>query len=225
VASTQPAAFANVVNLRPADMPGFTATPNKAGSNQVAGGTATTACLGIGTPGTNTVGFHTDGFQRGNGLLRELVASYVTVWSTAGAVRNEFQGITRAIHSPEASRCLIRAFKQATGAKIPNGRVSAVKVRLTPVALGSVAGTYGNFGLSLSTTATYSSSLPVGAHPLRVTGSTYLDLLGVAVGRAEVELAALSVDRPFPSASEARLFSLLVSRAISASHEYPAMDQ
>jgi hypothetical protein len=49
----------------------------------------------------------------------------------------------------------------------------------------------------------------------------HLDALGFEVGRAEVGLITAAVGAPVPSDLEARLFSTLVSRSLSASEAYP----
>jgi hypothetical protein len=51
----------------------------------------------------------------------------------------------------------------------------------------------------------------------------HLDVLAFAVGRGEVTLTVITLGQPFPAEREARLFSLLVSRAVAARHEYRAI--
>ena len=51
----------------------------------------------------------------------------------------------------------------------------------------------------------------------------YLDALAFNVGRAQVSLETSGKSRPFPANDEARLLSLLVSRALSARQAVPAI--
>ena len=51
----------------------------------------------------------------------------------------------------------------------------------------------------------------------------YLDGLAFGVGRAVVSLGTISFGHAFPAAPEARLYSLLISRATAAARRYPAV--
>jgi hypothetical protein len=58
-----------------------------------------------------------------------------------------------------------------------------------------------------------------------VPGVFYIDSLNFIVGRASVGLNTMTFGEPFPSEREASLFSLLVTRALNASHRSPAISQ
>jgi hypothetical protein len=50
--------------------------------------------------------------------------------------------------------------------------------------------------------------------------SLHLEVLAFAVGRGEVTLTTIALGQPFPPEREARLFALMVSRALAAQHEF-----
>jgi hypothetical protein len=53
--------------------------------------------------------------------------------------------------------------------------------------------------------------------------SLHLEVLAFAIGRGEVTLTTITLGQPFAPEREARLFALLVSRAVGARHEYRAI--
>jgi hypothetical protein len=84
-------------------------------------------------------------------------------------------------------------------------------------------GTAGGFGTSVSVNVAYIVSAK-GRHA-RIDTSLGLDILAFAVGRAEVTFNTRDFSEQFPAELESRLFSLLVSRAVTASHEFPAIEK
>jgi hypothetical protein len=111
---------------------------------------------------------------------------------------------------------------------IPTSRGATVRVvvgdlKVAPIALGSApAGTDGGFGLSLNMALTYIASYR--GRMVTVPSSLHLELLAFLVGRGEVTLSTETLGESFPPELEAKLFSLLVSRAVAVRQQYPAVN-
>ena len=58
----------------------------------------------------------------------------------------------------------------------------------------------------------------------RVPLSLYLETQVLAIGRAQIALSVLSLNKAFPSRLESRLYGLIVSRAVSGASQFSALE-
>jgi hypothetical protein len=235
-AHAQYAGFARAVNLQSRDVPGFIAKPKptkrvrshlkafEGGSQQYQ------RCFSVGRQTRSVLKASSDKFTLGGsaGLHSESLGSEVEIAPTIAAAQHELKTIRRALSDPTAGRCLARAFDalgtqgQAIHVRSTTVRVTVGNLRLVPFDVGSVTrGTNGGFGFSLTMTVTYTAS--VRGRTRTVPTPLRLDVLAFVVGRGEVTLTTSTLGASFPPELEARLFSLLVSRALSARHVYPSV--
>lgn len=226
-------AFANAVNLRPADLPGF--TPNPKGAKQSKTGNAAfenesqyNACFAVQKTLKPVFKADSDAFKSGQVLRFEQASSTTRVMSSVAATRAEIARTRRAIESPSARRCLSRIFDGlgTNGRAVQHGartvRTTVGNLRLAPLDVASATrGTDGGVGLSISVTVTY--TLTQAGHSAIFPTTLYADELMFGVGRASVSLGSLGLNELFPAELEAHLFTQLIGRATSASHRYPAV--
>lgn len=152
-------------------------------------------------------------------------SSQVEIAPSIAAAQRELATIKKALGDPASGRCLARIFDrlgtQSQPIRTAKGtvRVTIGGLRLAPLQVGSVtAGTDGGLGFSLGMNVTYIVSAR--GRTVRVPTSLHIEVLAFAVGRGEVTLTTTTLGQPFPPEREARLFALLVSRAVAARHEY-----
>jgi hypothetical protein len=137
--------------------------------------------------------------RRGQELETEQITSAVTVLSNEGAVEREFA----LLGSPALRKCAARALTHNIDDKsICNARWGRVTVSKLPV---HAPGTDATFGIRIVAKL----NLPFS----EVSVPIYFDVLGFAMGRAEVALTATSITQPVPSSTEQELLALLLSRA------------
>ena len=231
----QYAAVAGAINLRPGDVPGFIGhkkhDKSRASVNNKAfeGEPQYKRCFGVGHQTKPVFKAPSDSFNQQERLSYKSVSSSVEVMPTIATVQQELAAIRKALDSARARQCLTRVFdrlgKQSQPTHLNGGtmRVTLGGMRLVPISLGSVKGTDGGVGMSLSTKLTYLFTLH--GHRLTVPTTMNIDSLAFAVGRAEVALTTTTIGPSFPPELEGRLFSLLVSRATAAAQRYPAIRQ
>jgi hypothetical protein len=232
--------FARAVNLRPGDVPGFVAEPRKRERlhlhNKAFEGSESQyrRCYANGKRGKPLPKFRSEKFARGGGLHSESVSSEIEIAPTLARARRELAVARSALSSPTSRRCLARAFDmlgaQNQAIQVGKGRVrgsiriTVGNLRITPLSLGSIThDTDGGFGSNVAMTVTYTVSAR--GRTVTVPTSLQLDALAVLVGRGEVTLSTVTLGGSFPSELEARLFSLLVSRAVAAGHAYPSIEK
>jgi hypothetical protein len=229
-AHAQYVAFARAVNLRPSDLPGFTASPKKREhwlhNKAFEGEGQYQRCLQF-KESKPLFKASSDNLQSGTGLSFAQASSGVEVMPSAARVRHDLRTITLAFRSPSIRGCLTRTF-DALGTQTRPGQLHALNVRVlvgrlrvTPIRTEAAAGTAGTFGVTLRLGVTYVFSAHGRTVPVPVT--FYVDVVGAGVGRAEITLTASSLNKPFDAQPEASLFALLTSRAASSSHTYPAI--
>jgi hypothetical protein len=232
-AGAQYAGFAHAVNLRPGDVPGFIAAPkkpkhvhlhNKAFEDEA----QYRRCFNIGKQTKAALKASSDKFTLGGGLHSQSVSSEVEIAPTIATTQRELKTTRRALSDPASRRCLARVFdalgSQSQAMQMRGGalRVTVGNLQLVPFQVDSVTrGTDGGFGLSLTMTVTYTAF--VRGRTLTIPAPLQLDVLAFAVGRGEVTLTTTTLGASFPPELEARLFSLLVSRARTASLAYPTI--
>jgi hypothetical protein len=226
-------AVASAVNLRPGDVPGFFARSKEPKSHisvhnkAFEGEGQYMRCFGVKHQTKPVFKAASDSFKFEEKLVYESVSSSVEVMPTIASVQHELETVRKTIDDAGTRQCLTGAFdalgtqSQATHVDGGTMRIALGGMRLAPVSLGTVNGTDASLGFSLSANLTY--LLTVRGRTLTVPTTMHIDALAFAVGRAEFELSTTTIGPAFPSALEARLFSLLVSRAVAAGGVYPAI--
>lgn len=192
-------AFAHAVNLRAADVPGFTVASPEHNHETTAEKHLEHEMLHcVATGGGKSVGeASSPEFKYEHGLLRVAVNSGVSVARSSAVAAEEL----RTIRSTHARRCLSHYLNLIFKGKAYQGATVAPVsiVSGTPRAPGAT----GSFGWGITTTVT--------AHTIKV--PIYIGIFGFTYGPAEVSLFTSAASAPFPAAAQRRLFSLLLQRA------------
>jgi hypothetical protein len=232
-AHKQYAEFANAVNLRADDVPGFVAEPNRREHGHVdnpalEGGTAFRRCFGRFPQSKPVFKGGSEKFKSGGGLASESVSSSVEVMRSATLADREMSLVRKVLASASDQACLSRLFDRLGSEGRPR-RVGAATLRitvgrlvLTPIPVGAPAsGSSPGAGLSITMNVTYHVSAR--GRVLAIPAALHLDALAIVVGRAEVTLSTITLGAAFPADMEAQLFSRLAARASNASHFYAAI--
>lgn len=197
----QAQAFARAVNLKAADVPGFSVSSEHAHEHETAAEKRLKPelrrCFGSAVVTKGVVEAGSGKFERSAGIASQSVSSEVTVAQTAALSAKELAAI-RGGHLPA---CLAHYFEQLLKSQDFHG--ASVGPVSTKQGSPPAPGMTGSFGLRFTATITL--------HGLRV--PFYVDILGFVDGPAEVSLDTFGIPRPFPGTAEERLFSLLVERA------------
>lgn len=199
---TQAATLARAVNLRSADLPGYASAPNPNTASSVAAGNQLARCTGGVTSNRQLVDVNSPLFSKGSTQSELQFSSNVVVLPLSSLVQRDLN----ALRSSRGQSCL-RSFVSST---LKQAASNGVKFGSATISRLSVPahGTSGTFGVRVTSTATEGAA--------RLT--FYVDLLGGAVGHAEVSLDVLGLSRPAPGSTEQHLFTLLVGRADAAKH-------
>jgi hypothetical protein len=193
-------AFASAVNLRAADVPGFTASEHHHQSGSARERRLEKQmlrCAGVSGSAHGIAEQSSKSFQLKHDILDLSVSSEVSVQSSAAAAS---RGLA-AIRSPHVRACFSRYLGQIfSGRRARGAAIGRVTIQSgTPPA----PGTSGSFGWRV--TASFD------VHGIKV--PIYLDFLGFVEGPSEVTLLSTGLLRPFPAAIQQQLYSLLLSRA------------
>jgi hypothetical protein len=234
--NSQFVAFATAINLRPQDMAGFIGKPKgtEHGSelmNSFTDKAQYERCLGVGKEAKPIFKRSSERFEASGGGFRYLSASSeVQVTRTSAIAEKELTTARRVFENPKKRGCLERAFDALLGGSHTTHtggrtlRITIGNTRVAPVQVGpAAAGTGGGFGTSFSLNVTYGFS--VRGRRFTVPGVFSVDSLNFILGRASVGLTTMAFGEPFPAEREARLLSLLDSRALDASRKSPAITQ
>jgi hypothetical protein len=192
-------AFARAVNLRSADVPGFTPSSKREGESVrekelQSGLRQCVGPLGFGGPLATA---QSPSFKLRRTILDLGVNSEVAVAPTPELAVRELAAIRGARIRQCFSNYLDRLLE---GQRKPGARLRPVSIASgTPPAPGA----NGSFGWRITATLT------VGRIPV----SLYVDILGFILGPARVTLVSSGVLRPFPAAIQQRLYALLLARA------------
>lgn len=228
-------AFARAVNLRPGDVPGFAAKPKKPEhfklhNKAFEGGAQYRRCLNTSKFPKAVLKEASDAFKAGRGLKIKLIHSQVEVAPTVAIAQHELSATRSVLGDRTVRDCLSRVFDRlgTESEPIQTGKVSVRivvgELSLAPLQVSSASGgTDGGFGLSMRMAITYVASFR--GRTLAFPTSLNLEVLAFLVGRGEVTLAAETLGEPISAEVVARLYSLLVSRAVAARHAYPALQQ
>ena len=195
----QAIAFAHAVNLTAADVPGFKVSSEHEHETAAEKRLEHEMLRCVGALGSNSHGIvemSSEEFERETNTGDESVQSEVSVARTPTLATRELAGIRGSHVRVCLSHYLNLLFKSH---KYHGAAVSPVSISQgTPPAPGAT----GSFAWRITTTITlHSVTIPV-----------YIDILGFVDGPAEVSLFTAGVSRPFPAATEERLFSLLLTR-------------
>jgi hypothetical protein len=137
--------------------------------------------------------------KRGQELEIERVTSSVSVLGSAQAVARQFALLS----SPPVRACLARVLAHSLDdRRIREAHWGHVSISRLPV---DAPGTSATVGLRVLT--------PLELPFSEVTVPFYEDVLGFAIGRAQVVLVAASATQPVPATTEQELLSLLLARA------------
>jgi hypothetical protein len=200
-AQAQAVAFADMVNLQPADVPGFEIArehkPHRESAGERRLNRELHACVGATGETSRLVEVSSREFERKGGLVSQSVSSQVTVDESPTLARKELGKLS----GGHLRSCLSSYFSQLLGHLTPHGtRVSGVN---TQYGSPPAPGTSGSFGLRITAKLDFQSvEIPF-----------YLDYLGFVHGAAAVSLRSIGTPVPFPASVEEHLFSLLVERA------------
>jgi hypothetical protein len=194
-------ALAHAVNLRAADLPGFSESGREAHEHETAAEKRLEhemlKCVGALGAGKAVAEASSKDFKLERGIVNLSVHSEVSVApSPALAAKN-----LAALRGKRVRACLSRYLTLFFKASAHGGSaVSPVSIASgTPPAPGAA----GSFGWRISATFT--------VH--RIPIPFYFDILSFAYGPAEVTLFSSGLPEPFPAKAQEKLFSLLVTRA------------
>jgi hypothetical protein len=188
---------ANQINLRPADLPHSTATPNPNTTGALDSQLA--SCAGTSPPGAAIVNLNSPSLDVGTGLQQQSFSSNVKVLPSKAIVTKDLA----AIQSGKAQACIKSLLPKAI-AQSASSRVKFSGVTITPLST-SVSGADGSYGYRLTVSAAATGQ--------RLT--IMVDEFGAAVGRIELTLNDFGIGTPASSATESKLLSTLVSRAVA----------
>jgi hypothetical protein len=203
--SISPRTIANAVNLRASDLPGFHSTGP---SNVSVGGDPTAQfkrCFGS-SKGFSGGGQTTSSrsFSAGTATSNVEVTSTVTPTTPIAAARD-----TRLITDPRLPRCLAEAFAAASftshGVTLSGSDPQAMSLP-APVVQGD----------GVSSRLSTRLSVVWSENGLSVT--LFVDVYAITVGDDELGITAVTLEQPYPVASEQRLAAVMVSRALALPH-------
>ena len=188
---------ADQINLKQADVPHSTATPNPNTTGAL--DTQLASCAGTSSPGTAIVNLNSPSLDIGSGLQQQSFSSNVKVMPSKAIVAKDLA----AIESTKAQQCIKSLLPKAIAQSASN-QVKFSGVKIAPLAT-SVSGADGSFGYRLTVSAS-----AAGQHLAII-----VDEFGAAVGRIELTLNDFGIGTPVSSATESKLLSTLVSRAVA----------
>jgi hypothetical protein len=199
LAGTRARKLAASLNLRASDLPGFTPTSERKHetSAEKATGHKLQRCMGGQGGGGALAEASSKSFERHADILHVSVSSSVTVVSTPAQAVADLV----AIRSDHARVCLTRYMRELLAGQTQGG-ASARLVSIVS-ATPSAAGTSGTFAWRITGELTLNE----------VKVRFYIELVGFARDREDVELLSFGLPIPFPARAEQELFSLLLARA------------
>jgi hypothetical protein len=197
----QALAFAHTVNLSVGDVPEASVESKREARSDAREQREDRACerlVGLGRP-HQVAEASSPKLRRGTELEIERITSSVAILSDERALARQFALLA----SPKLRRCAARVLtRNIDDKRLRNARWGHVTVSRLPV---SAPGTSATAGLRIVADL----DLPFS----EVTIPMYVDVMGFAIGRAEVALTAMSATQPVPAATEQELLELLLARA------------
>ncbi len=199
----QALAFAHAVNLSVGDIPEASVERKRDRGSSEREKQEYRACEKLTGPGKgHTVAeVSSPKFRRGQELEAEQITSSVTIMSSERAVAHQFAVLA----SAALRKCGARALTHNIDDKsVRNARWGRVTVSKLPVRAPGASATIGMRIVAKLNLSFSEVSVPI-----------YVDVLGFAIGRAEVALTAMSTTQPVPAGTEQELLALLLVRARS----------
>jgi hypothetical protein len=194
VTRTHARAFARVVNLTLADVPGAAISRHQ---KESAAERREDHCSGEGDGSQVIAEADSPSFVRGAGLTRETLSSGVTVGRSAAVA----QAAIAFVASATGRACYARILRQHLAPQSSAGvSVQSVDVTALPVTLPVPS-----FGVRILATLRTARS--------RLSIRLYSDLLGFAAGQSEITFEATSLVQPEPRKTEEELLKLMLERA------------
>jgi len=195
----QALAYAHAVNLNASDIPGASVDAKRAHGATANERREYRACERFIAPSHKLAESSSPKLKRGQELEMEQITSSVEVLSSERAVARQFVLLAM----PSLRKCAARALTRNLDDKpLREAHWGHVKVSQLPV---KAPGTSATIGIRILATL----NLPFS----EVSVPIYVDVLGFALGRAEVALTATSATQPVPGATEQELLALLLARA------------
>jgi hypothetical protein len=189
--------LANAINLKPADLPAYQATPAQKDTSDEAANARFARCIGAVPESKDIVNIDSPDFSAGAGTHARQLSSNVTVLPSAALAAKDLA----AARSPRTRTCL-RTFVNALLSKSASGQVTFSSARITRLH-PSAKGSDGAFGYRVRVVA----KGPAATLPF------YVDILAFTKGPVEVSLTGVSITERLPSTLEQRLLDTLASRA------------
>jgi hypothetical protein len=195
----QATALAQAINLTSADLPGYSASPQKE-SNSKGESEELARCTGAPNPRLALAEVSSENFKRTGpeGFEnKEELSSTVTVMPSAALAAKSLAALR---NQGEAclEKLLNKKYAERSSEKVSYGQVGIVQI---PPEDFSVSGGFG-FNITMDVTATHGPFFVL-----------YVDVLAFVEGPLEVMLSATSTNRPTTSATEQHLLSVLAARA------------
>jgi hypothetical protein len=221
----QYAMFANLVNLRPSDLPGSRRVARRHQRSDPSHTGPLGRCVAPGHHVKPLFKQSTDKFRLGEEPSSVEAGSEVEIAPSAQALKRETTEQSAMLRQAKTLSCLRRGI----GALVPrSGSEHGVRfsirlgdVRIAPIEGPPPVGTDAEIGMTIRFVAHYRFS--VRGQPVDYPLAFYLDAVAFDVGKAQVSLETSGQSRPFPVKEEVRLLSTLVSRALSARQAAPAV--
>jgi hypothetical protein len=191
--AAQAQSIAARVNLQPADLPGFAASPPTRTAASRRQELASAACEGLTDPGLRLADQSSQEFSRTPSPTENLlVSSIVVVLPSASQVAHDITALT----SARGRACVAR--NVTSEIRSSNPTIHFGTITSTPIATPSGAFDY---------------RIMIPAQVAGLTIRFYVDALGFASGRLEVALLLLRTGQPYDAAETKRLYGLLTARA------------
>jgi hypothetical protein len=197
LAKAQASALAHAINLTSADLPGYSASPQKE-NNSKAGSVEQARCMGAPNPHLALAEVNSENFARTGPEVNEGWSSTVTVMPSAASAAK----YGTALHSARGEMCIEKSYNkvlaEGSNEKAAYGPISIAEIP------AEVLGVSGGFGFHIATDVTGTA---------RAFYVLYIDVLRFVDGPIEVSLEATSHSHPIAPATEHHLLSLLAARA------------
>jgi hypothetical protein len=203
ITKAQAQVYAQAVNLRPADMPGFTTIGSETEASAPGRyGLEYTRCRGGVDPARRIASISSAEFSAGLAFHAKVMKSTVEVWPTPALVT--INSITA--HSSRGRACLVR-YLHAAHEHI--NLVRKGRMQIGPFTISIVPNPLPGVSHSFLTAINETRLLRSGA----VRAHIYRDIFGFISGAAEVELEAVGFGHPVPTSTEEKALLLLLDRA------------
>jgi len=209
--------FANAVNLRSSDVPGFLDSHGHESSGGLDG-----AC---GLPGPAKIDFEADSPLFTAKEDAEVVESAVEVIASAKANRAEFDALKAALHTGRGRTCIAALYDLTRHYSHQGEEVHYTHshASLIPDQLGDRSPT-GSPAIAYSVRYLAAITRRRGSVIRHFLVHSERTLVFILVGRASITLYTGNFDEPFPLTLEGRLVSLIQRRALAAARLYPEIE-